>query len=59
MYIETDHPNLKVQLDWLEESGLIIDVTPKEWPIYRMTAESAHCLRVSSSGSEQDPQSAR
>ena len=48
MYFETEHPGLKLQLDWLEEAGLIIDVTPREWPIYRMTAEFVDWLRTRS-----------
>lgn len=48
VYFETDHPSLKLQLDWLEEAGLIIDVTPREWPIYRMTAEFVYWLRTRS-----------
>jgi len=36
---------LKLKLDWLEEMGLIVDVTPKNTPIYRMTPEFARWLR--------------
>jgi len=44
-YFETEHPTLPLQLDWLEEMGLIIDVTPKEWPVYRMTPGFVAWLR--------------
>ncbi len=47
VYFETDHPSLKLQLDWLNEMGLVVDVTPKKWPIYRLSAEFARWLRVS------------
>ena len=44
-YFETDHPNLRLQVDWLEQMGLIVDVTPSNTPIYRMTPEFAQWLR--------------
>ncbi len=47
VYYETEHPDLQLQLDWLEEMGVIVDVTPKNAPIYRMTTEFADWLRVS------------
>ncbi|MGD8500547.1 MAG: hypothetical protein PVJ86_07855 [Phycisphaerales bacterium] len=36
VYYQTEHPNLQIQLDWLKEMGVILDVTPKSTPIYRM-----------------------
>jgi hypothetical protein len=44
-YVESEHPGLKLKLDWLDEMGLIVDVTPKSTPIYRMTPEFARWLR--------------
>lgn len=44
-YFEIEHPGLPLQLDWLEEMGLLVDVTPSNTPIYRMTAEFAGWLR--------------
>jgi hypothetical protein len=44
-YYETDHPQLKLQLDWLEEMGLIVNVTPKNTPIYRIVPEFVDWLR--------------
>ena len=48
VYYQKDHPNLQIQLDWLEEMGIILDVTAKNAPIYRMTPEFAAWLRGSS-----------
>lgn len=45
VYFESEHPGLKLQLDWLEEMGLIVDVTPKTWRVYRMMPEFARWLR--------------
>jgi len=42
---ENEHPGLRLQLDWLEEMGLVVDVTPSNVPIYRMTPEFARWLR--------------
>jgi len=39
VYFESDHPQLRIQVDWLEERALIRDVTSKNTPIYRMTSE--------------------
>lgn len=39
IYYEDDHPNLRGKLDILENHGYVIDVTPKNAPIYRMTEE--------------------
>ncbi|NTU44686.1 MAG: hypothetical protein HGA99_04060 [Chlorobiaceae bacterium] len=45
VYYKTDHPKLTLQLDWLKEMGLIIDVTPLTYPVYRMVPEFAKWLR--------------
>jgi len=45
VYYQNEHPYLQLQLDWLEEMGVIVDVTPKNSPIYRMTSEFADWLR--------------
>jgi hypothetical protein len=44
-YFEDQHAGLRLQMDWLEEMGLIVDVTPGNVPIYRITPEFAHWLR--------------
>jgi hypothetical protein len=44
-YVESEHPGLQLQLDWLKEMGLVVDVTPGNVPIYRMTSEFARWLR--------------
>ena len=44
VYYQTKHPHLQLQLDWLEEMGVIVDITPKSSPIYRMTPEFADWL---------------
>lgn len=49
-YFESDHPQLRLQIDWLEEMGAVIDVTAKDAPIYRMVPEFFDWLR----GSRQD-----
>jgi hypothetical protein len=38
-YFEEKHPDLKIQIDLLQNQGHIIDVTPKNTPIFRMTEE--------------------
>ncbi|MFH1445978.1 MAG: hypothetical protein ABIG43_01015 [Chloroflexota bacterium] len=45
VYYETEHPNLQLQLDWLVEMGVIVDITPKISPVYRMTPEFTDWLR--------------
>lgn len=47
VYYQTEHPDLQLQLDWLEEMSVIVDITPKNSPIYRMTPEFADWLRGS------------
>lgn len=36
VYYESEHPQLQLQIDWLEQRGLVVDVTPKNAPVYRM-----------------------
>jgi len=38
-YYEDEHDNLKGKIDILEENSYVIDVTPENVPIYRMTEE--------------------
>lgn len=45
VYYLTDHANLSVQVDWLEEMGAVVDVTPGDAPIYRMVPEFVSWLR--------------
>jgi hypothetical protein len=45
-YYESAHPQLRLQVDWLEEMGAVIDVTPKNTPIYRIVPEFADWLRA-------------
>jgi hypothetical protein len=44
-YFESEHSGLQLQVDWLEEMGLVVDVTPRNTPIYRMTPGFARWLR--------------
>jgi hypothetical protein len=44
-YYATDHSGLQLQMDWLLEMGLLVDVTPANTPIYRMTSEFWRWLR--------------
>lgn len=46
-YFESQHPHLRLQIDWLEEMGVVVDVTPKTTPVYRIVAEFAAWLRGS------------
>jgi hypothetical protein len=39
IYYEDDHENLRGMLDILENCGYLVDVTPGNAPIYRMTEE--------------------
>jgi hypothetical protein len=45
VYFERNHPQIRLQVDWLEEMGLVVDVTPKGTPIYRMVPEFVQWLR--------------
>ena len=45
IYFETEHPQLRLQVDWLEDMGVVVDVTPKNTPIYHMISEFVHWLR--------------
>jgi hypothetical protein len=47
-YIEEEHPGLQLQIDWLEEMGLLVDITPANMPVYRMTPEFVRWLRTPS-----------
>lgn len=44
-YFQTDHPQLSLQVDWLQEMGAIVDVTPKSTPMYRFSPEFYEWLR--------------
>ncbi len=44
-YFESEHTNLLLQMDWLEEMGAVIDITPKDSPVYRMTPKFSDWLR--------------
>lgn len=39
IYYEEDHQNLRGKIDVLENHGYVVDVTPKNTPIYRMTED--------------------
>lgn len=43
-YYEDEHDNLKGKIDILEENSYVIDVTPDNVPIYRMTEEFVDLL---------------
>jgi hypothetical protein len=45
VYYESEHPNLQLKIDRLEDMGFVIDVTPGNAPIYRMTPEFVAALR--------------
>ncbi|MFO0838364.1 MAG: hypothetical protein U1D55_07520 [Phycisphaerae bacterium] len=45
-YVE-DHPQLHGQLEILENRGYIIDVTPGNTPVFRMTEEFVDLVRTS------------
>jgi hypothetical protein len=44
-YYEGTYPKIQLQIDWLEEMGVVVDVTPNNAPIYRMVEEFARWLR--------------
>jgi len=44
-YVEKEHENLLLKIDWLEEMGLILDITVGNAPIYRMVPEFIGWLR--------------
>jgi len=46
-FFQTEIPNLMLGVDWLEEMGCIIDVTPSKTPIYRFVSEFYEWLRES------------
>lgn len=43
-YYKSTHPDLLLQVDWLEEMGLVVDVTPGNAPVYRLVPEFAAWL---------------
>ena len=43
-YYEEEHPNLRGKVDILENQGFLIDVTPSNVPVYRMTEEFVHLV---------------
>lgn len=45
VYYQDDHENLRGMLDVLENQRLIIDVTPGNTPIYRMTEDLVNLIR--------------
>lgn len=47
VYYVCDHPQLYLQVDWLKEMGAIIDITPRNTPIYRIVPEFISWLRGS------------
>lgn len=47
-YTKSDHPGLANELSWLEEVGLIVDITPGNMPAFRMVPEFVRWLRASS-----------
>ncbi|MCX5831581.1 MAG: hypothetical protein NT140_06810 [Deltaproteobacteria bacterium] len=44
-YVEKEHENLQLKIDWLDEMGLLIDITVGNAPIYRMVPEFIRWLR--------------
>lgn len=47
-YVEEEHPGLQLQVDWLEEMGLVSDITTDRFlPMYRMRPELVEWLRRS------------
>ena len=47
-YARADHPGVLNQVDWLEDMGLVVDITSGHPPKYRMTPEFVQWLRTSS-----------
>ena len=43
---EAEHPDLLNKLEWLEEMGLVVNVTPGNMPVYRLTPAFAGWLRT-------------
>jgi hypothetical protein len=46
-YARADYPGVLNQVDWLEDMGLVVDVTSGNIPKYRMTSEFVQWLRMS------------
>jgi hypothetical protein len=45
-YYKSEHPQLMLQVDWLKEMGLIVDVNPGSDSIYRIVSEFVKWLRL-------------
>jgi hypothetical protein len=45
-YDESNHEGLREKLDLLEQEGFIVDVTPGNTPIYRMTEDFVQLIRL-------------
>ena len=45
-YSEEKHPDLQNKVDLLESHGLVVDVTPGNAPMYRMTEDFVGLLMV-------------
>lgn len=45
VYYEDEHLDLQLQMDWLEEMGMVIDISRRDTPVYRMIPEFVHWLR--------------
>ena len=52
VYYEPEHRGLRLQVDWLEEMGLIVDVTTGNLPIFRLSAAFAGWLRASTNSGD-------
>jgi hypothetical protein len=46
VYFQSEHQNLQLEIDWLEQMGLVVDVTPRNTPVYRLTPEFVQWLRT-------------
>ncbi len=46
-YYEETHPDLQLEVDFLEEMGMVTDVSTGDTPIYRMVPELVDWLRKS------------
>jgi hypothetical protein len=44
-YVEKEHENLLLKIDWLEEMGLLLDITVGKARVYRMVPEFVDWLR--------------
>ena len=55
VYYESEHPDIRNQIDWLEEMGMVVDATVGKTPIYRMVSEFVEWLREGATY-KRDPQ---